>query len=115
VYPKALAVSVGFAEIGGLAVFLDLGAVGCSIGRASRSEGLRDGPAAPSPKVVSDDEVSEGLRRTVKPFSQLGVFSPFSFEALFPHVTPHLLEASDSRLTPAAVMLLWVSSDLSSQ
>jgi hypothetical protein len=111
----ALAMFIGFVEVGGLAVCLDLGAVCCNVGRASRSEGLRDGPATPSAKVVSNDEVSEGLRRTFKPCSQLSVFSSFGFEALLSHVTPHLLEASDPRLTPAAVVLLWVSSDLPSQ
>jgi hypothetical protein len=111
----ALAMPVGLAEVEGLAVCLDLGAVCCDAGRALRSGRPRDGPATPSPKVVSHEKGSEGLRRTVKSGSQLGVFTSFSFEVCFPHVTSHLLEASDPRLTPAAVVLLWVRSDLSSQ
>ena len=97
-----------------LAVYLGLAAV-CDVDCTIRSKGRRDGPATPSPKMVSNGGVPEGLRRTFKPCSQFVVLASFGFQARSPHVTPHLLEASDTRLTPSTVVLLRISGDLAGE
>ena len=55
------------------------------------------------------------LQLTVQSCSQLVVLPSLSFDACFPHVTPHLLQTSDTCLTPSTVMLLRISGDLAGE
>jgi hypothetical protein len=111
---NALAFSVGFAGTAGLAICLGVVAV-CGVGCATRSKGRRDEPAALSPKTVSQDKDFERLRRTVKPCSQLVVELFFSFNTRFMRVSFNTFQIPLTCLTPGAVVLLWISGDLSSE
>ena len=110
----ALVFSFKVAEAEGLALDLCLAAV-IGFGCRARFEVPCNGPATLSPRIGSHAPDPKLLQLTFELRSKLVVFSPFSFNARFGYIFPHLVKASDTRLTPGTVVLLRISGDFSSE